>query len=1161
MKIGMKPPELTFDAAQKFDLTSVQAEAAQIRGLDLAVTAGAGSGKTLTLVARYLGLLADGLLPRQVTAITFTEKAAREMRNRVRQSLSDLRLKAGSPAQAQFWANLESQMDSARIGTIHGLCAEILRAHPVEARLDPQFNVLDENAASALRALAIETSLQQILAQPESSDLISAFNLSTLESLAQFALDHRLDLAPWLEKTGSEANPDWLVRQGLERFLSDPQVIDLMDELRGLQTNGEISRNYTEKLAVQVGGLIADWDSACQAFQAEDHPSAAVEAAAALFHLRKPGLDLTSARKESPVKNALVDLRQIYERGPGTWLTEPPDLEVEVIAAALIPTVRQLFSHTQQVYHLLKEERQALDFDDLEGGAFQLLQNPVVRQHWQSEIQSVLVDEFQDTNQRQRKIIEDISGRRPGKLFVVGDGRQSIYRFRGADVAVFQRIQADISGRGGRLLSLDMTFRSHAGLNETLGQLLAPSMAPSEDPPPDYWVAYSALQPARPDPLPAIHAPFIEFVLGQGETAKQGRPAAALALSRRLLELKEIGQIDKWDHVALLFRSTRTFTEYEDALEKAGIPTVTVAGRGFYDRPEIRDFLNLLRSLADPWDDLAVAGLLRSPAFGLPDAALFRLRWPQGFISGGKPQSLYQALSGLLAGSASPLSSEDTVRAVRAARFMRDFSPLVDRLPVADLLKRIVDELDLRAILATARNRLWRNLDKLLADAQTSGLIQVSAFLEYLQTLRDVGAREGEASVESQGAVRLMSIHKSKGLEFDWVVLADAANRGANSSQPVIYIPEVGLGLKPDRPEGLPLAYRLVKKLDDHQELAENRRLLYVALTRAREKVIISGHLTKTPAGWLKLLTDIAGFDLATLTEGTPQTVTLPTGQTNLTEGQTNLTEGRTYSTAGRTYPTAGRTNPTEGRTVSCSILPYQEPGEISGSTAPSDPAVQPKGSFTDVHLVPGKPLYLPVVEPPPAEEPETESQSSSDPAQRPWRAAGDRQAPSVVVGTLVHRAIQSWCFPGDTGIERMLDSASLNAGLVAPEQRANAIQLAERLLIRLHRHPLWAEINSASDRFHEVPYVMPFGKYVESGYIDLLYHHPGGWRLVDFKTDELHDQTELDNAVFHYRPKILRYKQAATRLLTALRLPGSLESSSIVFLDYQGQVQITPIS
>ena len=227
------------------------------------------------------------------------------------------------------------------------------------------------------------------------------------------------------------------------------------------------------------------------------------------------------------------------------------------------------------------------------------------------------------------------------KLFVVGDARQSIYRFRGADVTVFRDLQAEIQEEGGLLIDLDRTFRTHEGLLSALGDLLEPIMNAADLVERPYHVPYAALTAHRSEPPKNVAAPHIEYLLAPGRDSTQGRKAAARILAQRLLMLRSSGQIQAWSEVTLLFRASTSFQFYEDAFEAYGIPYVTVAGRGFYDRPEIRDVLNLLRALADPWDDLALAGLLCSPAFGLRQVGLAQLRW-----QGDQKASLYQALQG-----------------------------------------------------------------------------------------------------------------------------------------------------------------------------------------------------------------------------------------------------------------------------------------------------------------------------------------------------------------------------------------------------------------------------------------------------------------------------------------------------------------------------------
>jgi ATP-dependent helicase/nuclease subunit A len=1088
---------------QAFGLTADQRRAAAARGQDIVVTAGAGSGKTRTLVARYLSLLAEGCSPRRVTAITFTEKAAREMRSRVRAALAQQFDLSFSSDQRQQWSELEAQLDAARIGTIHSLCAEILRAHPAEACIDPRFTVLDEGLAAALRAQAVADTLAWLVGEADNAPLLDVFTTTGLQTLLAFLLEQRLEVQALYEQAEAPAD---ILRQALVAGSSHPALAAPLDALRRLQSEDRLRQDAGEPLADQVTGLLETWARVEGALAA----GRLVESAGFLFQARRQ-MSGGTGKRTGAARQGLTSLRTAYDEVLDPWLggrnakDPPPDETLESLFLQSQPRVRLAFERLLQTYQAALRQRQALDFDDLEAGAACLLSQPGLRIRWQGEMDALLVDEFQDTNARQREIIQALCGETPGRLFVVGDARQSIYRFRRADVTVFRRLQQEIQARGGLVVDLDLTYRAHAPLLLAAGDLLAGVMGVEPDPQRPYHVPFSPLRSDRDTPGPTMQSPHVELVLGGGENAGAARPLAAQALALRLHELRQAGQIQRWDEVALLFRASTGFQDYEEAFEAAGVPFVTVAGRGFYDRPEIRDVLNLLRALADPWDDLAMAGLLRSPAFGLSDAALYRLRWQAG-----RRLPYWSALQGGL----ESLDEPDRAHARRALDLLGGLQPLVDRLPVAELLKRLVDGVDYRAILATAQaagSRLWRNLDKLLADAQASGLVSVRAFLEYLDTLRDVGAREGEAPAEAEGAVRLMSIHKAKGLEFPLVVLADAARQRRNTRSAAYLLPETGLVYRLDHFDTQPLLYRLAHLQDIWQSEEEEKRLLYVALTRAREKLLISGHCTPrsggwSASGWLGSLAEAGRVDLGVVIDGS--------------------------------QPMEAAT--LHGHALRLCALP------ADGAALPlPPPAAHSWPESTQA------PLYHPLLPPDPED-------GDPEPGEtpRPWRATGERlRPPAEAVGLLVHHAIQRWLFPGDPGLPGLLETAALEAGLADPAQRLEAVQQAGRLLGRLQRHPLWQEIRQAGERYHEVPFTrMTAGGGLDTGYLDLLYRSAQGWQVIDFKSEALHSPAERQAAIARSLPQMRRYAQAARHLL---RQPARVR---LCFLDDEGRVSLEEV-
>lgn len=1056
-----------------FGLTGPQREAAAARGCDLVVTAGAGSGKTRTLVARYLTLLCDGLAPSQVAAITFTEKAAREMRDRARSALHLLvQGQTEESAPDGRWVELEAAMDGARIGTIHSLCAEILRAHPAEAGIDPQFAVLDDNQAAQLRAEAVEAALAWAVDQPELRPLFTLFTTSGLNVLLTGLLQQRLDVSPLaFDPRLSQAE----VERALDRFLEDEGMCGVIRELEEARAADRLAAEAGDKLAPQVADLLERMAEARAARAAGQ----VCESAQYLFLARRKNM-AGNVGKKGRIKEAVADLRARYEELLGGWLgggqsTDPlpdPLFEAQVLEAA--PLVGRLFAQAVSLYRQSLDERRSLDFDDLEDKALRLLQLPGVAARWQVGLGAVLVDEFQDTNARQRGIVEALCGigsngrdgtssavELAGRLFVVGDARQSIYRFRGADVTVFTGLREEVMGRGGRAVELDRTFRAHAALLETTGALLRRIMGDQPDPHRPYAIPFAPLVAEHSLPRGSKNGvvpaePYVECLIGLGEDAGSGRATAARALVNRLIELRRSGEIESWGDVALLFRTSTAFPVYEAALEEGGIPFVTVAGRGFYDRPEVRDLVNMLRVLADPWDDQALAGMLRSPAFGVSDPGLYRLRCPDGC---GSPRPDYRSLYAALRGPLDMLDDSDRSRAARAAGLLEALVPWVDRLPVTELLRRLVEQTDYRAILAGAGSRLWRNVDKLLSDARASGLVRLRAFLEYLEVLRDVGAREGEAASEAEGALRLMTIHKSKGLEFKVVVLADAShdNRPGGRGERVRRL-GTAWTVSPDRSDTRPLAFQIAGAEDADQSMAESDRLLYVALTRAVDRLLINGHATEREwgRGWLKQLLQVGEVERGSLAPGQPEV-----------------------------RPIAG------GGSWRVSL---HQPDEPAGRLSEASPQLADPDAER-------QPLYA-------ALEPDRVGELDED--------MPDTTLPAP--GELAVVALRRGWSPEWPDLAGKLRSLCRTNGYIEEDQAQSAAHKAAALLARLSRHPLWQEIQSAPERRRGVPYALHGLNGISDGTLDVLYRAGGGWRVVCWHGQPLTTPQDVEAAAAEAR-------------------------------------------
>jgi ATP-dependent exoDNAse (exonuclease V) beta subunit len=472
---------------------------------------------------------------------------------------------------------------------------------------------------------------------------------------------------------------------------------------------------------------------------------------------------------------------------------------------------------------------------------------------------------------------------------------------------------------------------------------------------------------------------------------------------------------------------------------------------------------------------------------------------------------------------------DDLVRALRGRDLVSELHDLAGRAPVATLLKRLLDRTRYRTALRTVGGgaRARRNVDKLLADAHTSGLASVREFVEYVRTLRDVGARESEAPTEAGSAVQLMTVHKSKGLEFPVVVIADAAHAGRRGTDCVLLDGKLGVTIDlRDEENRHPAAHLMAGLRNAERDEAEDRRLLYVAATRAREKLLVSAH-TKIlkggglqMSGWLQRLGREASLGEVAMA-GMPL-------------------EPLRLSLPGPSGHQCG---------IGCWIYPWREPRPSAVADVQPSARYAPDGLRRDLVA----PLAL--------------ASSSSDvdgklkthearPPRRVWRVVprtGRSSAPAWVVGTLTHAALRRWHFAEDE-MEAFLRPLALQMGIVDSNLMRRSIQATARMLRRFRGDPLWAELDGAQ-RWHELPFsVMADGR-IENGIIDLLYRVQDRYKIVEFKTDRLRSE---DSLRAHIQQE--GYDLQVERYLHAVRTQLGVEAEAIwVFLNVDNRVVVVP--
>jgi ATP-dependent helicase/nuclease subunit A len=731
-------------------LTEEQEQAIGRRSEPLLLAAAAGSGKTSVLVERFVrAIRKDGLAPSRILAITFTERAAGELRSRVRARLLEL----GERDAAR-------DTEAAFVGTFHGFCARMLRAHSITAGLDPDFDILEESVAGALRDRAFKAALRDFLAEEGESalDLLAAYKVDRVHSIVE-------------------------------------------------QAHAELRSRGQRRPRLPVP------DPASQS----DEESRQAALACGLFDL--------------------------------------------------------LLGHFADAYDALKSERGAVDFDDLELLAHELLStHENVRSSWSERFELLMVDEFQDTNPRQLAILRALER---GNLFTVGDELQSIYGFRHADVSLFRARRGELEEIGGSL-ELTRNFRGRPALLELVNSVFA-----------ERFEGYSPLHAGRAAPETTDGGAEVELLLtgtagwereddGLKDQVCEGLPptqawraAEARMLAQRVADLVHAGQA-RAGEVVVLLRATGDLEVFERALQLAGLQTLAAVG-AFWGHQQVGDLLAYLRALANPLDEMALYSVLASPLAGLSRDGLALLAATSRERRRGAWETALDAGTGGAEELTARMTASDLdalrtfcerLRSERAGAPRRTISELIERAVQAGAYRDHVMTLDWG-------ERRLANMQKLLRLARRFEAGEgrdLRAFLDHVERLTISAQLEPDAPVEGvePDAVRLMSIHAAKGLEFPVVCVADLG-RMPHTQTPDLLIDGERIGLRLVRLDGgrslATLDYEELCEERRRREAQEEERVLYVAMTRARERLLLSGSASferwpqstraPTPISWL----------------------------------------------------------------------------------------------------------------------------------------------------------------------------------------------------------------------------------------------------------------------------------------------------------------------
>ncbi|MDQ6745412.1 MAG: UvrD-helicase domain-containing protein, partial [Actinomycetota bacterium] len=734
-----------------------------------------------------------------ILTITFTEKAAAELRQRIRRRLRE----AGAQEAARA-------TEGAFISTIHGFCARVLRTHALAAGIDPGFSVLDQAQARRLASLAFDHALEELAGAAGGGELVAAYGPLGLREAT-------LDIHAELRARGQ-----------LHPRLPEPEPVPALEPLRAALSDAarEAARELgsDESPAARVRTALKRLEQCDRILSAADPWPGELERAA----LPNGGGAALESQACARYADALRRLRAACSHRRAHH------------AHALLDSLLGSFGAE---YERLKRAASGLDFEDLELLCRALLvADSELRDRLRTRFVHVMVDELQDTNLVQLELIESICAE---NLFTVGDAQQAIYGFRHADVELFERLGQRRAAAGERA-TLTVNFRSRpeiiAALNDAFSQALEERFRP--------------LRAGRTD-LPASE-PVVELLVAdkEGDGDRDGlaapwRLAEARALARRVRELLDDGATAR--EIVVLTRATTDLRAYERALEESAVPTYLIGGRGYWSHPQVVDMVCYLRALANPLDEEALYTVLASPVVGLSLDGLVAL-------AAGAAEAKRDPWSLLRDGDPVQMSAIDHERVERFRGWFLSERAASARAGADELIDRVLSRsgYDLAILALPGGQRRLANVRKLMRlgrEHWAAAGLDLRGFLEDVCTR---GAdpdgtggggdpRESEAPVEGEAldAVRLMTIHRAKGLEFQTVCVADLG-RGAVNRAELLRVGRDGrLGLRLARPGGgqrePALHYAELGAERQRLEAEEERRLFYVAMTRAQERLICSG--------------------------------------------------------------------------------------------------------------------------------------------------------------------------------------------------------------------------------------------------------------------------------------------------------------------------------
>lgn len=1140
----------------------------------LSVTANAGAGKTTVLVNRFVDiLLHTDTRVNELVAITFTDKAASELKKKIADVVEE-RMRLAPYAEKRLrLEEIRSQLSFANIGTIHSFCAKLLREFPVEAGVDAGFTVLEEVDQEILEREAIRDMIESVLEEPPEETITLPTNvdqnarealLFSVRTLGRkkvytylsFLLKKREQVERMVRDNGifSVAVTDaaivsrWesLIDEYFAQFVNDKQWQQVVERLLGIAAgkDAEVVRDQVKK-----------WHGVMPLLEK-------IEIYVSILEKILTGDDTIRVsfigrnRDRTPFAEDEY-LLSSHWRAVKKLIPDDPALN-DADHHMLLRLTRALLLLYQQVrerYDAKKAENGALDFEDLQLRTRLLLQDSAIRERLALKFKYIMVDEYQDTNRLQYEILRPlVSDYRTGNLFIVGDPKQSIYGFRNADVEVFEEtkehiiqsavegkpfrwddleIESDAEEKKGRVV-LSHSFRLLTDIvlfvNYVFSRLMSRRIGDSNQ------VEYEHLVRGRLNNAPG----GVELLLTKGEenAAKEQSEDGRLddvvkeceMIARRILALHQskhtvyesaISGIEtprpfEFKDAAILLRSRTHLAAVEKAMVKNGIPYGISGGIGFYQTQEIFDFLNYFQFLLNPHDDAALVGVLRSPFFGISDAELFEV------ASFSMEEDYWSKVV------AYTKKSSLSVFLLRAKEILADNLLLANRLAIPFLVQRIFHQTGWIGTMSGVERgaQSLANIQKLIRIAREfegRGFTSLFDFVERLRALAEVERREGQASIDTKkNCVHIMTIHAAKGLEFP-VVIVPFCGTILRYDDPPYIDPSIGLGFKVIREndfhdEAEPQIYQLFKERSRQKRIAEEKRIFYVACTRARDLLVLSGRVKERGHhdSFLSLLLKTLDINPVGV-QGT--IIEIPHQRLNVldvVDGRYEASE-RVQTLSVRIF-TSIESIPftTQTQTGAAAPIPlgelFIEPlqaqtrGDFFSATQIKTYLECPTRYFLKYRLGLPEQTMIP--------HDFDENEDAND------KILGEQE------GSLVHLVLQSVedSALSDNQLYERVENALRTAFLGTAEQKEKLRHNIFTHAVNFIASEFGKHVLAAEESFTEYTITMAFGEDYLTGTIDRLYkERDGRWCIVDYKTDAVKPENLTERAEY-YRPQLALY-------------------------------------